>query len=227
MWGFFRGTTIARAMDETRSAAEARLPAFYEQLKPEDQDSYCTLRAAVGRPERRYNRFRRLATLRESFDEIRQFCLRGDDRDFMRCLVCGICWLDRDDIGVNTRQLRLLIAKSKSSINGAFAKMNYMTRPAKICEFERLCRAIPPLKGFPAELRQWTIRSPLPHSPPPPAGDATEDASENGWDLEAVFERECPSLMSHQADLDAFARSPGHTDPPDWRNIDTLLDVTL
>jgi hypothetical protein len=215
-------------MGDPPGASEARLPAFYEQMKPEDQDSYRTLQAAVGRPERRYNRFRRLTTLREIFGEIRQFCLRGDDRDFMRCLVCGICWLDREEIGVNTRQLRLLIAKSKSSINGGFAKMNYVTRPAKICEFERLCRALPPLKGFPGEFRQWTIRSPALRESSPPTVEEKEDrATDNGWDIEAVFERECASLMGQQADLEPFARSPCQTDAPDWRNIDTLLDVKL
>jgi hypothetical protein len=203
---------------------DAKVPTFYERLKPEDQVSYRTMQAVVSRPENRYNRFRRLATLRSSVDEIRKFCIRGDDSDCARCLVCGICWLDRDEIGINTRQLRLLIAKSKSSINGAFAKMNYVTLPSRGKELDRLCRALPLLKEFPTELRQWTIRSPVEGTTLEPIPIAV---FEEGWDLEGlpiVFDRECARLCTDDRDLDMCSLSVCQPDNQKWENIDPLLD---
>lgn len=95
--------------------------------------------------------------LREQLNSIKRFCIRDDDRDSVRCLVCGICWPD-DMIAINTRHLRILISKSKSSINGSFAKMNYTTVAAKDGEQDKLLESIPFLRNHYPELRQWTIR---------------------------------------------------------------------
>ncbi|KAH0789271.1 potassium/sodium hyperpolarization-activated cyclic nucleotide-gated channel 1 [Histomonas meleagridis] len=126
-------------------------------LSPEDQAEFEELQKHVGSPENRYNRNKRLATLNESFDLIRQFCARGDEDDWKRYLVCGICWFP-NGIAINTRQLRVLIAKSKSTINGAIAKMGYTTVPTKGDDATQLLNIIPYLKGHFSELRQWTIR---------------------------------------------------------------------
>jgi hypothetical protein len=225
---FLRRLVERNPMFDELRASETKPPSFYERLRPEEQASYRAMQAIVGRPENRYNRFRRLATLKTSVDEIRKFCIRGDDRDSARCLVCGICWLDGEEIGINTRQLRILIAKSKSSINGAFAKMNYVTCPSKEREIARLCRALPLLKKFPAELRQWTIRSPIAKitvAPAPVTGDPLSDAS---WDFEAVrmiFDIDCRRASEAPDDLDAYSASVCHGGTQEWNNLDRLLDV--
>jgi hypothetical protein len=139
---------------------EKEAPLFFDKLAEADKLAFYTLRDRVASPDNRYTRFRRLATLQECFDEIRAFCIRHDDEDSVRCLVCGIYWFDTTELAINTRQLRILLAKSKSSINGALAKMKYITLPTKDVERDRLIAALPALRGDWLEIRQWTIRRP-------------------------------------------------------------------
>lgn len=133
-------------------------PMFYEILEPYDQKLYEELQSTVGSSSNRYNRNKRIATFQEMLDHIRKYCERGDGDDWKRYLVCGVCWMG-SDIAINTRQLRVLIAKSKSSINGALAKMGYTTQSTKGQENFDLLYKIPFLKGHQQELRQWTIRT--------------------------------------------------------------------
>jgi hypothetical protein len=72
-------------------------------------------------------------------------------------------------IAINTRQLRLLISKCKSSINGSLQKMGYTTHMSHSESWKILFSRIPLLKDHFIELRQWTIRykSPVPVPHPP------------------------------------------------------------
>jgi hypothetical protein len=133
-------------------------PLFLEMLSAEDREEFEVLRKRLGSRENRYNRNKRLVTLQESLDSIKAFCIRGRDDDSFRCLACGICWLDDGEIAINVRQLRVILAKSKSTINGALAKLKFITVPTKDDDAARLYRAIPYLKGHYLEMRQWTIR---------------------------------------------------------------------
>lgn len=135
------------------------IPEFFELLSQDDQRQYQELQSKVGAPENRYNRNKRLQTFNEILDEIRFFCQRNDSDDWRRYLVCGVCWVGLNrEIAINTRQLRLLIIKSKSTINGALAKMGYATVPVKTHDPTEVIEMIPFLKTHPQELRQWTIR---------------------------------------------------------------------
>lgn len=144
-------------MSKPRQQGPHGTPEFIDILSSEDRKLYEELQQNVGSPDYRYNRNRRLSTLRDILDYIRDYCERDDIDAWKRYLVCGICWM-KDCIAINTRQLRLLISKSKSAINGAFAKMGYVTVPTKGIEESLLLDAIPFLSGHYPELRQWTIR---------------------------------------------------------------------
>jgi hypothetical protein len=124
-----------------------------------------------------------LATLQECFDEIRTFCLRRESDDHLRCLVCGIFWFDSGELGINTRQLRILLAKSKSSINGALAKMKFITLPTKEHERDRLIAALPALRGDWLEVRQWTIRRPTAVAAEVTAWPEPDEEAET-WEIE-------------------------------------------
>jgi hypothetical protein len=87
------------------------------------------------------------------------YCIRGDRDDGLRCLACGLCWLERGLIAINTRQLSHVLKKSKSSINGSFALMRYAPMTPREQEVTKLCAAIPWLRGRANDLRQWTMRS--------------------------------------------------------------------
>lgn len=132
-------------------------PSFFEILSDIDKEKYMKLHEKVGSPVNRYNRNKRLQTFNEILDDIKRFCIQEDGEDWRRYLVCGICWIN-DDIVINTRQLRILIEKSKSTINGSFAKMGYCTVPMKEHDTKYIIQFIPYLKSHPQELRQWTTR---------------------------------------------------------------------
>ena len=132
-------------------------PEYINILLSEDKKLYELLQKNVGSPNFRYNRNRRLATLKDIFDCIRDYCQKDDEDKWKRYLVCGICWFD-DYIAINTRQLRLLISKSKSAINGALAKMGYVTVTVKGERASLLLETIPYLTGHYTEFRKWSIR---------------------------------------------------------------------
>jgi hypothetical protein len=101
-------------VNDRDDAPEERLPEFFDGLSTSDQAGYLALQADLSRDELRYNRFHRFDTLQLIFDATRAFCLRGGGHDGLRCAVCGIAWLPGGELALNTRQLRILIAKSKS-----------------------------------------------------------------------------------------------------------------
>lgn len=149
-------------MSKPRQQGPHGTPEFIDLLQHEDKLLYEELQKNVGSPNFRYNRNRRLSTFMDLLECIREYCEHDEHDRWKRYLVCGICWF-KDGIAINTRQLRLLISKSKSAINGAFAKMGYQTIPTKGEEASQLAEKIPFLVGHYSDLRQWTIRkiSPL------------------------------------------------------------------
>jgi hypothetical protein len=133
-------------------------PPFYEFLTDDDKGGYDSLRGSVASSDRRYNRNRRIATFQEMITIIRSYCESGESWDaWKRYLVCGICW-GTHEIAINTRQLRLLLAKSKSSINGVFAKMGYESVALNTKESPDVLTKIPFLQANAHESRQWTVR---------------------------------------------------------------------
>jgi hypothetical protein len=152
-------------------------------LNSVDQILFQCLHDSLSSRDNRYNRHRRLLTFQTSLGGILSFCHRGDDDDWRRCFVCGILWIDPRTLAVNSRQLGCVLGKSKSSVNGALAKMNWAPSPMTRNVNEKLCRAMPYLRHHPDVLRQWTIRRPA----PPPKEEApmeeirfTSDASGDG-----------------------------------------------
>lgn len=133
-----------------------KTPMFMNILSAEDKTAYEELQNVLAAPDHRYNRNKRIVTFQDMLAQIKAFCVRGDSNDWKRYLVCGICWIGAD-IAINTRQLRVLLGKSKSTINGAFSKMGYETLPFKNND-SALQEKIPFLKGNFSESRQWTVR---------------------------------------------------------------------
>lgn len=134
-------------------------PKFIELLSTEDKEKYEKLQGYVGSPNYRYNRNHRIDTLKDLFNSIREYCEHDNDETekWKRYLVCGICWFNQY-VAINTKQLRLLISKSKSSINGALLKMGYKTCSLRGEQASLLFQKIPFLFEHYREFRQWSIR---------------------------------------------------------------------
>ena len=143
-------------MDEENYNEGQSVPSYFESLSYDDRKAYEDLRSVLAAPDHRYNRNKRIVTFTDMLEQIKKFCVRNDEDDWKRYLVCGICWIG-NDIAINTRQLRILLGKSKSTINGALAKMGYETLPFRNND-NGLMDKIPFLRGNFNETRQWTVR---------------------------------------------------------------------
>ena len=145
-------------------------PRFFSLLSSSDQRDYLSLKDSLASTGVRNRRGKRLESFAEYLSSIKKFCVRGDEDDWKRCLVCGVCWVTTGSLAINTRQLRLLIDKCKSSINGSLHKMGYSTSSS--CRGDAsssLIDRLPILKGNFSELRQWTVRQQTVATPQPSA----------------------------------------------------------
>lgn len=153
-----------------------QLPGFYDLLSDSDKEGYNQLRTALSSKNCRNRRNKRLETFSEMLNAIHTYAIRNDDSDWKRCLVCGVLWLS-NGIAINTRQMRLLIDKCKSSINGSLHRMGYSAVTCRGDTSNQIVELIPMLKNNFPELRQWTVRQmstwtpqpTLPHVDPMPA----------------------------------------------------------
>ncbi|OHT03885.1 hypothetical protein TRFO_28787 [Tritrichomonas foetus] len=143
-------------IDQTEETNNGR-PLYWDLLSKSDQSAYLTLQNAFNSSAMKRNRGHRLETFGDILDTIRDFSEHKDVDDWRRFLVCGVCWMD-NAIAINTRQLRLLISRCKSSINGSLQKLGYITNPSHSKSWNALFAQIPLLKDNFAEIRQWTIR---------------------------------------------------------------------
>ena len=132
-------------------------PQYWNLLSHDDKSAYAQLRSALSSPACKNRRNKSIATFSEIVDAIHKYVEKGDGNDNKRSLVCGITWID-DGIAINTHQLRLLINKCKSSINGSFQAMGYGTIPTASDSASQIIQKFPFLKNNFSELRQWTVR---------------------------------------------------------------------
>jgi hypothetical protein len=159
-------------------------------LSPDDRLTYLALHQQLGSPETRFQRHRRLSLAREQMNTIQAFCARGWDDDWTRYLACGVCWLSPTRVAIHVRQFAFTIGKSKSSVNGVMARLNFVANPARGPDAHELMEHIPCLRRRPGELKHWEIRErvecigPAVVCPPPAGPDAQPngDVQEaGGW----------------------------------------------
>jgi hypothetical protein len=118
---------------------------------------YACLRASISTSAMRSPRRRRSLTFAETLDAIRSFVVRHDKDDPLRGLICGIYWLT-DGIAINIHQLRLLVPKCKSSINGSLQRLGFAFNLGRALSAHTIAGVFPILKDNPPALRKWTIR---------------------------------------------------------------------
>ncbi|KAK8870702.1 hypothetical protein M9Y10_008589 [Tritrichomonas musculus] len=135
-------------------------PRYFELLTEDEKLEYSKLREQLSSPNYKNRRNKSNEVFRDMVDSIKQFAVRNDENDWKRSLVCGIIWLQQS-IAINTHQLRLLITKCKSSINGSFQALGYGTVPTVADSASELISKYPFLRHNFSELRQWTVRQKL------------------------------------------------------------------
>lgn len=133
------------------------LPLFWDHLNEQDKEAYSTMRMGLSSPACKHRRHHSIDLNREIIQTIKKFVIRNDQDDWKRALVSGIAWFPQA-IAINTRQLRLLISKCKSSINALFQHLGYVTIPTTNEYSNLLVSYMPILKDNFQEQRKWTIR---------------------------------------------------------------------
>ncbi|EAY11882.1 hypothetical protein TVAG_362620 [Trichomonas vaginalis G3] len=132
-------------------------PLYWGMLNPIDMQRYNYLRLALSSSETKNQRNRRIATFTEAMEAVRGFAIRGDSNDKLRCLVCGIAWLP-EGIAINTHQLKLLISRCKSSINGSLQKLGFTENLGRTAAANAMIAQYSFLKENSTELRKWSVR---------------------------------------------------------------------
>jgi hypothetical protein len=170
----------------------------YDSLSDADKKEYGALRTIISRPCVKNRRNKSIETFSQIIECIRRFVVRTDADDRKRALACGICWIG-DTVAVNIQQLSHLTSRCKSSMNGTFQMMGYGTIPAGCDAACALLDYLPGLRGNFTELRKWSVRQKIAHTPGPP-----ETAS--------LLLPETPAFITPPpllpGDLDAFAGLP-------------------
>ena len=149
-------------------------PKYFYLLTSLDQESYGRLRCYLNKKLEKRHRGQRLDLLKDCLKTAKTWAQRGDDDDWKRCLVVGVCYLDCG-IALNLHQFRLLTNKCKSSMNGALRLMGYETTSARGDVNPELVRALPILEGNIPELRQWSVRTPSDYVPPAELAEEQKD----------------------------------------------------
>ncbi|EAY06611.1 hypothetical protein TVAG_056050 [Trichomonas vaginalis G3] len=148
---------------------------YFNILVEGDQNKYLELRKSLTSENMRYQRNRRVDTFDTILEKIHEFCIRGDEDDWKRCMVCGVCWLN-GLLAINVKQLEILTDKSKSNINGVLAKLGYSQAQNGVHK-KQLIDALPFLKGNYLEQRFWTIRVRPSYCHSPESSSGSEMAS--------------------------------------------------
>ena len=143
------------------------LPAYWERLSEEDKMTYAFLRKTLASPNCKNRRNQSQKTFKNILKGLKSFVVRGDAGDRDRMLVCGISWLPNQTIATNTKQLRIILSKCKSSINGSFQSLGYGTVPSGADSATSLIKLFPEFEKNYPELRQWTVRQLFSSTPKP------------------------------------------------------------
>jgi hypothetical protein len=142
-------------------------------LCPSDRQEYDRLRDNFHEDIGKSRKGERLDVFTDRLNQVRAFIERNDEDQWKRSLVCGVFFL-RDSLALNIQQLRTLLGKCKSSINGSLQRLGYSALlPGHEAEQEFLSR-IPSHCQEPSDLKRWTIRKvasivSTPKAPPAPA----------------------------------------------------------
>jgi hypothetical protein len=92
---------------------------FCCQLSDADKLTFVQLKAIISSTTGKSPQTRHAMVFADTLEVIRTFIVRNNKDDKIRSLVCGIYWIP-GGIPINIHQLRPLVPKCKSSINGSF-----------------------------------------------------------------------------------------------------------
>jgi hypothetical protein len=101
---------------------------------------------------------RRAITFRRELNTVVEYLKRSSDNVDTRCILVGVCFVQGIAL-ICTRQLKAFLNRCKSSINGSFQELGYVTVRTKAKARNCCLAALPGLEQDQILLRQWTCRA--------------------------------------------------------------------
>jgi hypothetical protein len=145
-------------------------PVHWHFLSEIDKEGYHELRNRFQEDVGKVRKGERLDSFADCLQRLRHYIESDPDDSWKRSLVCGIFFLSRA-LALNIQQLRILLGKCKSSINGSLQQLGYNARPAGQLPDQELLDRLPPtfhdvgfLKKWSFRFKNWTVR-PEPRQP--------------------------------------------------------------
>lgn len=133
------------------------MPSYFDILTAQDKQAFQVLRNSLTPVLTRSSKEKMPENFQTILSSLSDFVNRRQEDKWKRSLVCGFVQLG-NKIGLNTRQLQLVINKCKSSINAGFQSIGYFTVPTEPEDTSALISVFPFLKINCIEARQWTMR---------------------------------------------------------------------
>jgi len=164
---------------------------FWNSLSNDDKSAYIALKDAF-HGNSSVPKVRHQATFHQDLSLIHSYIERRTDQSDIRSIVCGI-YFGGKFICVNTRQLKYLLGRCKSSINNGLQQLGYISAKNRIKP--AIVTVLPALLHESNILRQWTLR-----------------CSEND---------STPALMSSRPIMSTISKLVTHRPPP--RNLPTPI----
>lgn len=148
---------IAQDPNSNSPHQQSTLPLkYWENLSFEDKTEYLRLKEVFHSPTSNPARERGPYTILDDLKTVVSYVNRRPDNKENRSLVSGLFYAG-NFICVNTRQLKLLIKRCKSSINNGFQQLGYVSDKSKVKQ--SILSVLPSLVNDTALLRQWTVRT--------------------------------------------------------------------
>jgi hypothetical protein len=133
------------------------LPNHWHLLCEEDQQQYLLLRAQFLEAIAKSRRGERIEVFIQRLKTVKAFIDKDPQNLWKRAIVCGIMFL-KSALAINIQQLRILMGKCKSSINGSLQQIGYVSKPSTHEIDQEMTAMIPALKDDHSEMKKWTIR---------------------------------------------------------------------
>lgn len=152
-------TDTTNADDKHKKGDTTKLvPEYFGMLDLLDKIKYIDLQNLIVNEKPSVIRNMKCNIMQRQFDLIKKFCIRGDGKDNVRCLVCGMCWL-KSGIATNLKQLMCLIPKCKSSFNTTFRYMGISVSCQRGDANAELAEYLPMIGKNITAMRKWSVRN--------------------------------------------------------------------
>jgi hypothetical protein len=137
------------------------LPGQWMTVSQDDRREYLRLRTLFTDQGRQHSKDRRSVSFSQDMLRILRFIERSPIGGEQRSILVGVAFAG-PYICVHTRQLKLLIARCKSSININFQNLGYVSVKSKHSQW--IAAILPSLSRDIGLLRQWTVREASPNA---------------------------------------------------------------